>query len=702
MTAQSQDPAVLVFVGGGPRTVSVLERISANATELLPTSGLDIHIVDPFPAGGGRIWRRDQSPLLWMNSVAADVTMFTDDSVVCEGSIVPGPALDAWVSGPGRQVLIDAGLGEQADAFTPQDFASREFQSLYLSWTLQRVLAALPASVTVRTHRQRAVSVSDAARRGLPGTLARQQVELADGTLLVADLVVLAQGFLDRIAAPAEVALTAAAEADGLTYIPPGYTADVDLSGLRAGAVVLVRGFGLAFVDLMVLLFEGRGGRYSAAPDGRLTYTPSGGEPVLHVGSRRGVPYHAKLGYSLGHSAPVPPVYFTAAALTALGSSAEPADFRSQLWPLIVKELTAAHYRRLFGFHSERVVGSWDEFSGCLDRFDARGPEFQQVVLRAVPDPADRFDLDRIDRPLRGCTFADHEALGRALIEHVQADLARRADPGHSADLAVFNALLTVYGVLAGAVVSGLVTAADRVRYLDGEFHGLFSFLASGPPPRRLEEMLALQRAGLLHFTGPDLQVSVEHGRFVGSSPAVAGTIDADALVDARLPRPDVRSAADPVIARLLAAGQLAAEDLLAEDGTSLGAGQLLADARCRAVRADRSVHPTRFLLGPSISGSAGSAGFSRPGFNGPGFRQNDRVARDLLRLAGAAAAGPPRTVPAMSGGPESMPLDTDADTGAAHPAAVGARLIRPAATPPNHPLHPHRHQDRIETSHAS
>jgi hypothetical protein len=33
------------------------------------------------------------------------------------------------------------------------------------------------------------------------------------------------------------------------------------------------------------------------------------------------------------------------------------------------------------------------------------------------------------------------------------------------------------------------------------------------------------------------------------------------------------------------------------------------------------------------VSGSAGSAGFSRPGFNGAGFRQNDAVARQILRL---------------------------------------------------------------------
>ena len=169
-----------------------------------------------------------------------------------------------------------------------------------------------------------------------------------------------------------------------------------------------------------------------------------------------------------------------------------------------------------------------------------------------MPDPADRFDIDLIDRPLRGQTFADHDDLSAALVEYVSNDLARRADPRHSADHAVFNALLGVYGVLAGAVVSGQISAQDRVRYVEGEFHGLFSFLASGPPPRRLAEMLALHRAGFVRFAGPDLSITIRDGRFVGFSPALPGEIVADALVDARLPRPDVRAASDPVISALL------------------------------------------------------------------------------------------------------------------------------------------------------
>ncbi len=642
----------LVFVGGGPRTVGLIERIAANANGPLSPGPLDIHVIDPFPAGGGRIWRGDQSALLWMNSMARDVTVFTDDSVACEGPITPGPALDEWIAGPGRPVLRGAGLSAEADRLGPDDFASRRVQSHYLRWALDRAVAGLPADIRVVEHRSAATAVDETA---VDETARRQRVQLADGSRLTADILVLAQGFLDRELTPEQRGLAAAADRHGLTYLPPGDTADLDLSALRPGEPVLVRGFGLAFIDLMVLLTQGRGGRFSGdsgGEHGRLTYHASGREPVLHVGSRRGVPYHAKIGYAVPGSVPVPPTYFTVDAVTALAeSTGRPLSFRTDVWPLVAKELTAAHYRRLFTTHPERVLTSWAEFSAVLDSARVGGDALARAVERSVPGREDRFDLLRIDRPLDGRHVDSRADLTATIVDYVEADLRRRADPYHSADAAVFDALLTVYGVLNVLITRGLIAPVDRIRFVEGDFHGFFSFLASGPPPRRLAELLALHRAGLVRFAGPDLQVDVENGQFAGRSPAASGAIRARALVDARLPRPDVRSVTDPVVRSLLAAGELAAEDLRDAEGRSLAGGQLLADELGRAVRADRSVHPRRFLLGPSVSGSAGSAGFTRPGFNGPGLRQNDAVARHILRELRDPAA-PARDTPIRSAAP--------------------------------------------------
>ncbi|MFF3144277.1 FAD/NAD(P)-binding protein, partial [Streptomyces sp. NPDC057927] len=89
-------PAVdvaLAVVGAGPRGTSVLERLCASAPELLPPGArLTVHMVDPSPPGPGRVWRTAQSPHLLMNTVASQVTLFTDDSVDCSGPVRPGPS----------------------------------------------------------------------------------------------------------------------------------------------------------------------------------------------------------------------------------------------------------------------------------------------------------------------------------------------------------------------------------------------------------------------------------------------------------------------------------------------------------------------------------------------------------------------------------------------------------------------------------
>lgn len=432
----------LVIVGAGPRGTGLIERIAANAPELYAgsgTEGLDIHLVDPHPPGAGRIWRAAQSPLLWMNSHAEDVTMFTDETVVMDGPVRPGPTLHEWAA-------IDGST-----------FADRRLQGAYLRWVHEKAVAALPLDVTVHHHPHRALRVSGS-REG------RQQVWLEGRARpLLADLVVLTLGHLDAELDQEQHELAAYARTHGLVHLPPDFTADSDLSSLAPGEPVLVRGFGLAFVDLMVLLTEGRGGRY----DGD-TYVPSGQEPVLYVGSRRGVPYHSKIGYDWTGERPPLPRFFGPDEVDALLARPGGFDFRRDVWPLIEKELGFAHYHRLFTVHPERTAIAWTDFEEKYAAGEAA--EREALVASAVPDPADRLDLAALDRPLDGVRYATHEEFQEGLRAYVEEDLSRRHDPVHSPDLAVFLGLLSVYGQLI------------RLGDIGPWWHGFFSYLASGPP----------------------------------------------------------------------------------------------------------------------------------------------------------------------------------------------------------------------------
>ncbi|WP_217238811.1 FAD/NAD(P)-binding domain-containing protein [Streptomyces sp. AC555_RSS877] len=581
----------LVIVGAGPRGTGLIERIAANAPELYAGPGLDIHLVDPHPPGAGRIWRPAQSPLLWMNSHAEDVTMFTDETVDMAGPVREGPTLHEWAGIDGRT------------------FADRRLQGAYLSWVHERAVAELPPGVVVHHHPRRALRVG-----GSPQ--GRQQVWLEGRARpLLADLVVLALGHLDAEPDDEQRELGAYAREHGLVHLPPDFTADSDLSRLAPGEPVLVRGFGLAFVDLMVLLTEGRGGRYAGD-----TYVPSGREPVLYVGSRRGVPYHSKIGYDWTGERPPLPRFFGPAEADGLLARPGSFDFRRDVWPLVEKELGFAHYHRLFTVHPDRTTAAWSVFEEKYAAVDDPAGR-AALVASAVPDPADRLDLAALDRPLEGVRYASYAELQEGLRGYVESDLSRRHDPSYSPDLAVFLGLLSVYGQLV------------RLGDIGPWWHGFFSYLASGPPGPRLRQLLALSRAGVVRFLGAGMTVGAEGGVFRASGATVPGfVVEARALVEARLPEPTVGRARDPLLRELHADGVAETPDgLLRVDPAD---GRILD-------RAGRP-HPRRFALGPHTDARAPGA-FTRPRTGGPAFRQNDATARAALvflsALSGRAAA---------------------------------------------------------------
>lgn len=143
-TEQPMRRVGIAVVGVGPRATGLLDRIVANAPQLLPSApDLTIHLIDPHPPGPGRVWRHDQSPLLRMNSMAEDVTMFTDAATVMDGPVRPGPLLAEWAAGPDVRTVADPAVRAELEQLAPTDFATRRVQSAYLDWVLRRTTAAL-------------------------------------------------------------------------------------------------------------------------------------------------------------------------------------------------------------------------------------------------------------------------------------------------------------------------------------------------------------------------------------------------------------------------------------------------------------------------------------------------------------------------------------------------------------------------------
>jgi len=602
----------------------LLERLLARADA---HTRLDIDLVDPHPPGAGRIWRHTQSPLLKLNSMTRDVTVFTDDTSTIEGPVRPGPSLSQWIEQWREGALPDVELDElsaaEARSLSSDGFPSRRLHSHYLDWFFRQTVASAPGGVTVRLHVGAVRSV-----RSTSG--GRYAASISNGAEVEADAVAYCLGHTERDLDAGSASLVEAAANFGLAYVPPAFTADADLSDVPEGEDVIVRGMGLAAIDLVVLLTQGRGGRFDRAPDGTLRYVASGREPRLHLGSRRGVPYRSKATSTIQGEPPRRDV-LTAEVIAELASSDVPLDFERDAWPLIASELLHGHYRELFTGHPDRVTTTWADFRPVLAAHRWDDPELRTRIESVVPDPLDRFDVALFDRPFAHARFVDADDVQRRVRAHIVDDLRLRTEQRHSPSQALFIAALLSFMALA-EIPKDRWNARSRAHALPVRWHTFFSYLASGPPPHRLEELLALAEAGIVAFLGPDVAVTVDDGGFAASSPQVPGRTTARVMIDAWLPAADATLSTDGALRELATVHGSELRGADSDYQGSLGRVRVTEDGR--VLRADDTAHDALFAIGPFTSLPEAGA-FTRPASDSLSLRQTDRVAGALSARLG-------------------------------------------------------------------
>ncbi|MFC4499180.1 MULTISPECIES: FAD/NAD(P)-binding protein [Streptomyces] len=628
----------LCIVGVGPRGLSVLERLCANARHLPPGSNVRVYLVDPYPAGAGAVWRTDQSRLLLMNTVACQITVFTDDSVSLEGPVEPGPSLYEWAEELRKSTGAAPPGGEhtlaEARDLGPNSYPTRAFFGSYLREMFARICVGSPPHVDIITHSTRAVALNG----GRDGAAA-QSVLLENGRLIEGlDAVVLSQGHVGAEPGGQERLLATQAEGHGLTYVPPANPADLDLDFIGAGENVLLRGLGLCFFDHMALLTSGRGGRF--VPHGEeLVYEPSGREPRLFATSRRGIPYQARGENEKGPHGRYFPRLLTEAFLAELRKRAEDGDrvyFGVDIWPLIAREVESVYYSTLLG----RWGRSADREAFAELYLAAAQEEHRVEILDAYGFPGEsRWDWETVSRPYQGRRFADRDEFHAWLTDHLEEDVRHALDGNVSNPLkAALDVLRDLRNEVRLAVDHGGLDGNSHRDELDGWYTPLNAFLSIGPPAFRIRQMIALVKAGVLRLTGPGAGIRVDSAReaFVCDSPEVAGPpIEARVLVEARLPEPDVRRPADPLLRQLLEDGYITPFRIEGSCAVLYETGGLAVTRRpCRVVDAQGRVNGRLFAYGvPTESVHWVTAAAVRPGVDSVSLGDADAIARAVLAV---------------------------------------------------------------------
>ncbi|MFI9392589.1 FAD/NAD(P)-binding protein [Streptomyces bauhiniae] len=637
-------PSEICVVGAGPRGVSVLERLLAQERKSPSRERLTVHLVDPSPPGPGRVWRTEQSPHLLMNTVASQVTLFTDHSVDIVGPVEDGPSLYEWARRLAGTGTADESIAAEARALGPDSYPTRAFYGHYLRWVFRRLLATAPAHITVRVHASRAVALDDTG----PVPDGPQSVLLADGTRLTGlDAVVLALGHLpnqptDEIRRFADFAAT-----HGLTYLPPANPADHDLSAIGAGQPVLLRGLGLNFFDYLALFTLGRGGTFTRVGD-RLVYQASGEEPRMFAGSRRGVPYHARGENQKGAHGRHEPRLLDQERVAALRERArrgERLSFRADLWPLIAREVQGVYYAALLTARGQDATAFADAYPHVPEN------EEDAFLDAAGIAAADRWDWARIARPYGDREFSSVDDYRTWLLGHLRQDVADARAGNVTGPLkAALDVLRDLRNEIRLVVDHDGIDGASYRDQLHAWYTPLNAFLSIGPPASRIEELAALIEAGIVEILPPGLLVDT-----VADGPAfVARTLGgADiappftALIEARLPEPDLLRTADPLLRHLLDTGQCRPHRIPTAHGGVYETGGLDVSTRpYRLVDAAGRAHPRRFAYGvPTEAVHWVTAAGIRPGVGSVTLEDSDAIAHAVLSLPAPAstprAAGP-------------------------------------------------------------
>ncbi|HEY6514414.1 MAG TPA: FAD/NAD(P)-binding protein [Burkholderiaceae bacterium] len=461
--------ARIAIVGMGPRGLTVLERLVANL-RAQKFGSVQIHIFDPNLPGTG-CHDPDQAGHLLVNTVAGQITQFSDATVVNAGPPLDGPSFHEWL------IAEDLRKGT-GNPIHPDEYYSRAAFGRYLHWCYHYLVALAPANTHITLVREEVSSLHRVDEAWVLRT--------ASGAVRT-DFVVLTTGHTK--AAPRGAARTST----GTLAIDDPYPIREQLAGVSPGMTVGIEGIGLTSMDVIAELTVGRGGRFHVDASGRRTYTASGREPHLAVYSRSGLPLTARARNQKGVSTQYRARFLKLDVVRAMRAQCK-LDFRKDIVPLLWADMQYAYYEAYVRRKRDSLLSVL-----LLSQLVAAESAAQRdaLVRQYVPE-ADRFEWQSLYDPVPARALVSGPVFDGWLRQHIEGDLADAASGNVDSPIkAACDVVRDLRDNLRAAIdFAGLTEESHR--WLLGEFVPFMNRIAVGPPASRLAELLALVDAGVV------------------------------------------------------------------------------------------------------------------------------------------------------------------------------------------------------------
>ncbi|WP_407857053.1 FAD/NAD(P)-binding protein [Enterococcus hailinensis] len=519
----------IAIIGAGPYGLIALEQL---VKQVPTTTEIKLIIFDP-DGPGGKVWRKNQTDQVLMNTVMQHVTLFSEDE---------GPNFAEWNQKEAKAYLKKADLSAE---FLPElalganDYCQRRYYSVYQSWFFEQIKKTAPKNIQIELIQEKVIGLKVQADQVIVQTTDSFQF----------DDVILATGQSQDELQKAEQENQQFANAHGLFYQGPGNPADTDLTRLNPEGAILIRGLGLSFFDYLALLVDHWNGSFIER-NGHLIYQKTGKEQPVIVGSGRGIPYHARPNNQKRPGEEAKPQILTPEFMEGFEGNVQ------SFLKLIRKEAELVYYQKklksvekldLAAFLTDYRLG---ESEDVLEEYKI--PKAQRLDWQVLLDPAKDVEPEDFQTFIQTYLSKDIEAaeqgnqtgaIGSAIDTYKELQ-----DPWHwMLDQQKF-------------------TPKDLFEEFFGTFDREYSFLTIGAPVLRQKQLLALAEAGIITFLAPQMTVEKTDQQFIAySKQKPAESYQATNLIEARLPATSLERTENPLLIQMREAGLLAPHNLFFE-----------------------------------------------------------------------------------------------------------------------------------------
>jgi hypothetical protein len=585
----------IAIIGLGPRGLSVFDRIIAYARKDATATPLELNLFDGKEFGPG-VHTTDQCADLLVNTVACQMTQFSDDTVRGGGPLLYGPSFADWLSSKSG----GAAPGAPQDAIDRNGYYSRALFGDYLRWVFEYLKKLAPPQMTVHLHNY--AGVDDLEWKG-----DGWQVSY-DGLKVPADFVFLTTGHARKILNEREQELTRKVEAARernvrLQLVLEPYPIRNAVASVQAQDTIAIEGIGLTTFDLLAQLTTGRGGRFEPCgrmePAGRLRYRPSGKEPKILLYSRSGLPLTARAINQKGVFGQYKPKFLTLAKVESMRAETATGqlDFQHHIMPLLWSDMQFAYYFSYLHKRADRLTAlvfsneflSAETVQARQAVIDKLVPRRDQLSWDALVDPIPARALQsrrQYDDWLRGFMWRDVE---QAMHGNLDSPVKSACD-----------VLRDVRDVIRSAIDFGGLNEQSH-RWVLSEWLPIMNRLAVGPPKERIAQLLALMDAGTVRADfgpGARCELDEQNGRFVVHSHWAGEAAHADVLVRGRASLPGPLEDKSPLMAAMVRRGIV--KPFM---NGSFHPGGITVDRNMNVAAVDGSAQTTLWALGTLVEG---------------------------------------------------------------------------------------------------